>query len=233
MERRTFLKSTSALFSAGFLGFTAHAQEQKNNTHADQMTQRLSVAALRKLKISFPSMVVITPTGETVEIQLKPRIIRRYAHSIYVYFEQVKEISIFTLQGESAGKIHLPDSMESIKDFAIDHTLQSVHILEYGKHSITTLDFYGQTVASIGEFGTELMQDLNGPKSLTVDEQSNIHVLTGNDNIIRVYAANGVYVSSYNHIGRNIGHIRQIDGYKVISGVGGKFNDKVTVLSGH
>lgn len=233
MERRTFLKSTSALCSAGLLGLSAHAQEQKNNTHVDQMAQRLSVAALRKLNIVFPSMVVITPTGEPVEVQLKPRIIRRYAHSIYVYFEQVKEISIFTLQGESAGKIHLPDTMEGIKDFAIDHALQSVHILEYGKHSITTLDFYGQTVASIGEFGTELMHDLNGPKSLTVDEQSNVHVLTSSDNIIRVYAANGVYVSSYNHIGRHIGHIRQIDGYKVISGVGGKFNDTVTVLSGH
>ncbi|MBE0370396.1 NHL repeat-containing protein [Pseudoalteromonas aurantia] len=233
MERRTFLRTTSALCSAGLFGLSMHANANEKTISGDDKTERMSIAKLRDLNIAFPTMIAVTPTGETIEVQRKPRIIRRYAQHIYVYFEQSKEISVFSLAGERTGKLPLTDNLQAIKDFAIDTQLQSLYVIEYGHHQITVLDFYGQKVGDIGEFGIELLQDLNGPKSITVDERGKVHVLTGNDNIIRVYSANGAYVSSYNHIRRSSSKLRQLDGCKMITGVGGKFNDSVTVLSGY
>lgn len=227
MERRTFLKTSSYLCASGVLPVSALAANSTSFTISEQDTQRLSKELLDTLALKAPKASIESPNGDIVEFSLNPAIARRYGSSLFVHFETSSEINIFDLSGNPSGTIKLPQGIDNLNDFAIEPNQQLLYLIERGHHSITVANFYGEKLAQIGEFGTEVMAQLNGPKNLTLDTQGHIHVLEMGTSSIKVFSNNGAFLYSYgrSRLGKKPQY-RSLDGTQHILISGGTLDDR-------
>ncbi|WP_125720345.1 hypothetical protein [Pseudoalteromonas rubra] len=197
MERRTFLKSGSLLCASGVLPVSAFAANASTFTFSEQDTQRVDASTLDKLGLTAPKMSVQAPSGEQITLTLKPSVSRRYGDLLYVYFEMGKEIAVFDIDGNQQGAITLPDGVGLVGDFAIEPSQQLVYLIEHGHHHITVASFYGEKLGQIGEFGIDVVEQLNGPKSITLDADGHLHILEMGTYSIKVFNNNGAFLYSY------------------------------------
>ncbi|WP_143484324.1 hypothetical protein [Pseudoalteromonas piscicida] len=231
MKRRTFLSLGTAITATSFMPFSCFASEQPLDfTIQNAQVTRLNPNVLSTLNIKSPIMSMESPTGEKVKVSRKAKIIRKYESGIYVYFELTTVIRVFSLSGQGMTDIELPKGIKDVKDFAIDFNLQQIYLLTPGSHQIAVVDFYGRQLATLGEFGYELESQLNGPKSITVDDRSRLHVVDASGNRVKVFDNNGAF--SYSYGGSRVikRKFNNIDGYQDITLTGGKLGDRRWVL---
>lgn len=232
MDRRRFILSSSAV--AGTLALPVKSYTLSgvsDNLVAAKLKDkaagntRLSAKEITKLGIKRPLKQVTAPGDHTVSFPLNIRIARQYQQSVYLWFETESVIRIYDQLGNEQSSIPLPASMSLLKDFALD-AQGNIFILGTGQHQITWLSEQGDILGTIGHFGTDSAEQLNGPASLTVDQQDRIHVLNAGSRTIKVFKNNGVYLFEYGQ--SRWGKQRKllaIDGTENISASGGMMRD--------
>lgn len=227
MERRTFIKLGSSVCATTMVGLPQFLHAEDAGALASEQTTRLHTKAIKELGIVFPSQVISPPSGDDVVVTMKPEVIRRYSDNLYVHFEQQDSIQVFDKQGTLKGNILYPDLAYGVKDFAIDEELQLIYLLPRGKARIEVIDFQGDLVDSIGEFGIELVEQLNGPRSITLDANKRLHVLCAGSNQVKVFDNNGAYQFSYRaSFARQPQRMRQLDGIEEIHISGGLLKER-------
>ncbi|WP_157576930.1 beta-propeller fold lactonase family protein [Pseudoalteromonas rubra] len=227
MERRTFLKTSSYLCASGALPLSAFAANSTLFDFSEQNTQRLDVQTVNKLAVKAPKMSVEAPSGERVSVTLKPAVARRYDALLYVHYEMSNEITVFDINGVQQGTIGLPDGFGSVSDFAIEPSQQLVYLIERGHHQIIVANFYGERLAHIGEFGTEVAAQLNGPRSLTLDDEGHVHVVDSGASSIKVFNNNGAFLYAYGQSRLGKAPIyRALDGTQHVVVTGGQLGDR-------
>lgn len=158
---------------------------------------RIGLEEWQRLAIQAPEFFVPLPNGEVVTLSRGLRVARRYQDRIYAVFEN--EPVVYIYHGTShalLGQISLLGTPDSLKDFAISEH-HEVFALFAGQHGIYHLNANGSLLQTIGEFGIERDEQLNGPASLTLDSLGDIHVWDAGAQQIKVFTSNGVYVRAY------------------------------------
>ncbi|WP_143764325.1 NHL repeat-containing protein [Cognaticolwellia mytili] len=234
MDRRKFIISGSAIASTLAIPMSSYAKSEiagdlftKKAAKKSAGKTRLSAVNIRKLGIKAPLKQVIAPGGQTVQFPLNMRIARQYQSTIYVWFETEPAIRIYDQNGVETGAITLPESMSSLKDFALD-TMGNIFILAVGEQQVSWISAQGDILGTVGEFGIDLADQLNGATSLTIDAQDRLHVLNTGSRTIKVFKNNGVYLFEYGQ--SRWGKERKlltIDGTQGISASGGMMRDSL------
>ncbi len=86
----------------------------------------------------------------------------------------------------------------------------------------------GAFVQTIGEFGIDKPQQLNGPSSLTIDSLGNIHVWDSGARKIKVFTPDNQFVRQYGQARFSpVQMVRSIDGRDPIVVIGGNSGDQV------
>ncbi|MCO7188986.1 MULTISPECIES: hypothetical protein [unclassified Pseudoalteromonas] len=232
MERRTFLKASSYLCASGVLPVSALAADSIAFTNSEQNTQRVSGNLLEEIARHAPSVSMEAPSGESVQVTLRPSVVRRYNTFIYVYFEMSNEITVFDLSGTTIGTIKLPQGFSNVSDFAVEPNQQLLYFIERGHHQVIVANFFGEQLAQIGEFGTEVVSQLNGPKSLTLDGDGRVHVLESGTSSVKVFGNNGAFLYSYGQtrLGKQPMY-KTLDGTEQIVITGGQLGDRKWVFN--
>lgn len=221
IKRRTFLKLGSTICLAGAFSFSSMLGAHDKTDAAKQIT-RLTAEQLTKLGITFPSKNISIPTGGSIDLAMKPDVIRQYGSAIYTHYELFDHIVIYDLNGLQQGLVPLPARFSSIKDFAIDEELELVYLLPLGADAIEVVDFNGDFIHRIGEFGVDLPEQLNGSLSITLDKNKRLHVLCAGDNTIKTFADSGAFLGSQSSVfGRKNLKAKSIDGTVSVIAVGG------------
>ncbi|WP_046006468.1 hypothetical protein [Pseudoalteromonas rubra] len=232
MERRTFLKSGSLLCASGVLPASAFAANTSTFTFSEQDTQRVDAGTLDKLGLTAPKMSVQAPSGEQVTLTLKPSVSRRYGELLYVYFEMSKEIAVFDAYGNQQGAIALPEGVDIVSDFAIEPSQQLVYLIVHGNHHITVTSFYGEKLGQIGEFGIDMVEQLNGPKSITLDAHGHLHILEMGTHSIKVFNNNGAFLYTYGQARlAKQPFYRSLDGTQNVVVSGGQLGDRKWIFN--
>lgn len=192
MDRRQFLFSgttAAAMVSVPTLTLSGIALASGTDT------SRLNDAELNSLNLSHRYIEVLSADGGTMSVPMQARVARRYNDQVYVWFDTDHAIRVFDLSGTAVGEIPLTQS-GLLKDFGLD-SYGNIFVLYSGIHAIQWLDYQGNLLGSIGQFGMDSPEMLNGPVSLTVDAQDNLHVLNAGTRSVKVFTANGVYLRDY------------------------------------
>jgi len=229
MDRRQFLISNSVLTASMVMPNISLAKADTSDIAPN--TTRLSLADINKLGIKAPFTHAVSPNNDIVSFALKMRIARRYQDLIFIWFDTENMIRIYDEFGTQSNAIPLPKHISSLKDFAFD-SMGNLFVLPQGQHHILWLSEQGYELGYIGEFGIELSEQLNGPVSLTIDLNDQIHVLNAGTRTIKVFSNNGVFLFEYgqNRRGKQK-QIHSIDGKKNIILKGGMMKDRTWQLS--
>lgn len=197
MDRRAFLNTSSMLLAASVLPFPAMATgDELIAANAD--STRLSREQLLSFGISEPVRKISPPTGGSVDVTMKAKIIRRYDTRVFVYFELSRFIDVFDMYGNLVAQITTPEGDDiPIHDFAIDTSSGSVYWLRLGGHEVIVTDYSGNVLNTLGEFGHDQTDKLNGPRSITIDSHHRVYVLDSDNTRIKVFGNNGTFLRDY------------------------------------
>lgn len=219
MDRRQFLTSSSLVLGAtSFSGLSWASLDT-----SDSGNSRISKAQFSALNIPSPIAHIQAPGGQSVAVPMQAQIIRQYNESVYVWFETESLLLEYSQNGEALSQIQLPTN--SLKDFAMDSS-GYIYLLQSGKHEITWMNIQGDILGSIGGFGLDMPEQLNGPLSLTVDSHDNVHVLTSGSRTVKVFNAQGVFLNEYGQSRwLNERQLRSVDGESLITVSGGSMQN--------
>jgi len=249
MERRQFLISSSVLATSLGMSLETMAAsaftEKTSSTKALRVKSdssyktltaqagisRLSSEDIHNLGIKAPIKHTSSPQGVVASFELKLRIARQYQQGIYLWFDTEKQIRVYDEYGFEQKSIPLPVSVSAIKDFALD-SYGNLFILPKGQHNILWISGQGDELGVIGGFGTEMAEQLNGPRSLTVDNQDRLHVLDGGSRTVKVFKNNGVFLYEYGQSRwHNQRRLHSLDGRERIAIKGGMMQDSLWQFS--
>lgn len=214
MERRTFVKLGTGAFGAALLpGFALAGL----STDSDPQFTRLTSQQLTQLNIRFPTQTVTPENGLSVTFALNPRIARRFADKVYVLFGTEKQLRVFDHQGSQISSIPVAESIGTMSDFYVTDN-GGVYLLSSTLHQVIAVSSIGDIISRLGELGWERPEQLNGPKSLTVDGEGRLHILNVGTNTIKVFNDSGAFLFEYgqNRWGRRQNY-QHLDGKQVVS----------------
>lgn len=219
MDRRQFLTSSSLL-----LGATSFSGLSWANLNAsDSGNSRISKTQFAELDIPSPIAHIQAPNGQTVAVPLQAQVIRQYNEAVYVWFETENLLRVYNQSGEALSQVQLPT--DSLKDFTLDNS-GYIYLLESGKHEITWINAQGDILGTIGSFGYQAPEQLNGPRSLTVDSHNSVHVLNAGTRTVKVFSAQGAYLYEYGQSRWfNERRLHSIDGESMITVSGGSMQN--------
>ncbi len=222
MERRTFIKLGSSICASGALGLPQLICAEETSVTQQAMSigdkTRLTPNALSSIGIEYPVQLMSPPSGKDVLVTMPPRVVRGYNTRIYIHFELQDYIAVYDELGGLIDKVVNADFAHGIKDFAVDEELALIYVLLRGESLVRVINFQGEVLDQIGEFGIELAEQLNGPSSLTLDANKRLHVLCTGSNMVKVYADTGAYLFAYRaSFARKPRRMRSIDGFEVIT----------------
>lgn len=214
MKRRDFIKLGTSAVGVVLFPCSVLAEQPTNK---EQQITRLTSEALNQLSISFPTKTVTSQNGEAVTFPLSPRIARRFANKVYVLFDTEKQLRVFDLQSNQCSSIPVDKSIGTVRDFYVtDNGL--VYFLSSSLHQVILISSSGDIVNRIGEFGWERKEQLNAPRSLTIDAEGRLHILNAGTNSVKVFNNSGAFLFEY---GKNQWGSRRnyqyLDGNDVIS----------------
>lgn len=217
MNRRVFLKLPPSIVISSAISFPVISSDNASANVLNQSQQRLQKTVIGELGIAPPKAIIDLPSGDQVSLVQKPTVIRRYDDFIFINYELDSGLYVYSLTGELINYISLSKKRGNIKDFAIDSQRQLIYVLKRAKHHIEVYDFAGEQLLIISEFGIDFESQLNGPSSITVDNQGRLHVLEPITSKVKVFESNGSYLFNYtkSRFNRNL-KLNQLDGYQKI-----------------
>jgi len=118
---------------------------------------------------------------------------------LYVLDHGNHQIRIYDPQGQAIGTIggngdlHLPQDMQVHEG--------RIYVCDTLTHQIDVFDTDGNLVSTIGEFGIDGGKELNGPVSITVGNDGNLHVLEVGNGEVQVFTTGGEPVRQYGGVG--------------------------------
>ncbi|MGR5149441.1 hypothetical protein ACQKP8_23205 [Photobacterium alginatilyticum] len=221
----------AALGAASVAGLSApvFANNQLSTDGAAQNNcSRLTEQQVSSLGINAPTFTVETPQGETLTLTRQLRMARRYQDLLYLSYQNESSIHVYDSASlQSRFEIPFSDQLGILKDFAVSES-GDVYALFTGEHAITHLSSNGAFVQTIGEFGIDKPQQLNGPGSLTIDSLGNIHVWDSGARQIKVFTPDNQFVRQYGQARLSpVKMVKSIDGRDPIVVVGGNSGDQV------
>ncbi|GAB3535270.1 NHL repeat-containing protein [Photobacterium alginatilyticum] len=201
---------------------------------AQDNCSRLTEHQIASLGINAPTFTVETPEGETLTLTRQLRMARRYQDLLYLSYQNESSIHVYDLVSlQPRFEIPFSDQLGILKDFAVSES-GDVFVLFTGQHTITHLSSNGAFVQTIGEFGIDKPQQLNGPGSLTIDSLGNIHVWDTGARQIKVFTPDNQFVRQYGRARLSpLQMVKSIDGrdqIEVTGGLSGENTWKFAVL---
>ena len=226
MQRRNFLKTSASVVGLVLAPASVTALAANAELNTSKLTRRISKQALKDLSISFPEMTMTSPSGQDVTFELNPVAARYYPNGLFVLFEHTDEIYIYDQIGQVLGSIPLNLKYGIIKDFAVDEDNQLVFLVT-GPGTIKVIGFDGGHYGDVGSQGLNHFEQLNGIKSITLDDSGRLHVLCSQSNSIKVFDNSGTLLYSYSAKSLlSKPTLHQLDGQSEIKVVGGQFKDR-------
>ncbi|RWX55971.1 hypothetical protein [Photobacterium chitinilyticum] len=231
-QRRRFIGSSLAAFgvaSVAGLPAPAFANNQLSTERASKDNcSRLTELQVASMGINAPTFTVETPQGEMQTLTRQLRMARRYQDLLYLSFQNESSIHVYD-STSLLPRFEIPFGAQLgiLKDFAVSES-GDVFALFTGRHTITHLSSNGAFVQTIGEFGIDKPQQLNGPSSLTIDSLGNIHVWDSGARKIKVFTPDNQFVRQYGQARFSpVQMVRSIDGRDPIVVIGGNSGDQV------
>ncbi|MBB1488389.1 hypothetical protein [Oceanospirillum sediminis] len=228
MDRRQFLFSgTTAAVMASVPAMTL---SQLSIASGEVGMTRLTESELSNMGLLTRNMDIVSADGGVVTVPMKAQVARRYQGQVYVWFETDQAIRVYDQSGNSLLTVSLGQSV-AVQDFAVD-SYGNLFVLMAGSHEVLWLDSQGAVLGSIGRFGTELPEQLNGPVSLTIDALDNLHVLNAGSRTVKVFSGSGVYLHDYGQ-SRWLSERRlsSVDGTSQVQVTGGDKNNSQWLFS--
>ncbi|MET1283025.1 hypothetical protein [Vibrio navarrensis] len=220
----------AALGIASLAGLSAPVfadnQLSKNSTVQNNCS-RLTEQQVAQFGIKAPSFTVETPEGEILTLSRRLRVARRYQDLMYLSYQNESSIHVYdSVSLLPRYEILFDAELGTLKDFAVSES-GDVFVLLTGQHTIAHLSSNGAFIKSIGEFGIDKPQQLNGPSSLTVDSLGNLHVWDAGSRQIKVFTPNNQFVRQYGQARfSSVRTVRSIDGREALVVLGGALGDR-------
>lgn len=220
MERRKFeVNQQRRRLMGGSLAFACTALMAKSGVVLANMDvtennlSRVEPAVFERYGITAPSFTVEVPGGELLTLPRKLKVVRQYHGQLYVAYENLS--TIFVYDGKTSQyikSIELYGQDGVLRDFAMSDNGE-LFVLFWGKHRVFHYSAQGSLLQKIGTFGIEYPQQLNGPRSLTVDKMGNVHVWNSGTRTIKVFSSGSVFLEEYSAHGiKSDTVIRCLDG---------------------
>lgn len=235
-QRRHFIGSSFVAFGvASVAGLAApvfaNNQLSTGNTAQDNCS-RLTEQQVASLGVNAPTFTAETPQGETLTLTRQLRIARRYQDLLYLSYQNEPSFHVYdSVSLQYRFEIQFSDQLGILKDFAVGES-GDVFALFTGQHTITHLSSNGAFVQTIGEFGIDKPQQLNGPGLLTIDSLGNIHVWDSGARQIKVFTPDNQFVRQYGQaLLSPVKMVKSIDGRDPIEVIGGLSGEQKWVFS--
>jgi len=230
-ERRHFLGKSIAL--AGLVGVVGTSTSVfADNNASSHNTSRLSEQQVLQMGLKAPSFTVEAPDGVVMTLTRKLRVARQYQELLYLAYENEPSIHVYDV-GSLLHRfdIQFNDQFGVLKDFAVSDN-GDVYALFSGQHAIFHLSSNGSLIQTISEFGIDKPEHLNGPRSLTIDSQGNIHVWDAGTRHIKVFTTDNQFVRQYGKARLSpITLVQDIDGRDPIIVTGGQSTKQTWIFT--